>query len=60
MNLEISYAEFGVKPPVVKPVPEFLLEVIEKGIRELILKHYDAIKESDIKYLFPQDLQKIE
>jgi len=55
MNLEISQAQFGVKPPVTKPIPEFLLEVGEKGIRELISKHYDAIKQSDIYQLFPQD-----
>jgi len=55
MNLEISYAGFGVKPPVTKPIPEFLLEVGEDGLRELISKHYDAIKESDIYHLFPQD-----
>ena len=55
MNLEISYAAFGVRPPVTKPIPEFLLEVNETGLRELISKHYDAIKESDIYHLFPQD-----
>jgi hemoglobin len=55
MNLEISYAEFGVRPPVTKPIPEFLIEVGEKGIRELISQHYDLIKQSDIKHLFPQD-----
>ena len=55
MNLEISYAQFGVRPPVVKPIPEFLLEVGEDGLRELISKHYDLIKMSDIYNLFPQD-----
>ncbi|UCM99541.1 globin [Sulfurimonas sp. SWIR-19] len=55
MNLEISQAQFGVRPPVTKPIPEFLLEVGEEGIRELISKHYDAIKQSDISHLFPQD-----
>ncbi len=55
MNLETSYAAFGVKPPVTKPIPEFLLEVGEEGLRELISKHYDAIKQSDIYLLFPQD-----
>ncbi len=55
MNLETSYAAFGVKPPVTKPIPEFLLEVREEGLRELISKHYDAIKESNIYPLFPQD-----
>ncbi len=44
MNLEISQAQFGVRPPVTKPIPEFLLEVGEKGLRELIPKHYDLIQ----------------
>ncbi|WP_457745229.1 globin domain-containing protein [Sulfurimonas sp.] len=60
MNLEISYGEFGVKPPVIKPIPEFLLEVTEEGIRELISKHYDAIKESDIMPLFPKNREEFE
>ena len=55
MNLEISHAQFGVRPPVVKPIPEFLLEVTEEGLRELISKHYDKIKESSIYNIFPQD-----
>ena len=55
MDLEISYAQFGVRPPVEKPLPEFLLEVGEEGLRKLISKHYDAIKKSDIYHLFPQD-----
>ncbi len=55
MNLEISQAQFGVRPPVTKPIPEFLIEVGEEGIRNLISKHYDSIKQSDISYLFPVD-----
>jgi hemoglobin len=55
MNLEISHATFGVRPPVNKPIPEFLLEVGGEGIRELVSKHYDLIKQSDIYHLFPQD-----
>ena len=55
MNLEISYAQFGVRPSVVKPIPEFLLEVGENGLREFIAKHYDLIKMSDIYNLFPQE-----
>ena len=58
MNLEIVYAQFGVRPPVVKPIPEFLLEVGEEGIRTLISKHYDKIKESEIFKIFPQDEQE--
>lgn len=55
MNLEIMQAQFGVRPPVTKPIPEFLLEMGEDAIRKLISDHYDAIKESDIYPLFPQD-----
>jgi hemoglobin len=55
MNLEISHAQFGVRPPVTKPIPEFLIEVGENGIRELISKHYESIKKSEIYTLFPQD-----
>ena len=55
MNLEITYAQFGVRPPVKKPIPEFLIELGEERIRKLISDHYDAIKKSDIYFLFPQD-----
>ena len=60
MDLEISHAQFGVRPPVNKPIPEFLLEVGEEGLRELISNHYDAIKQSDIYHLFPQDDKEFE
>lgn len=55
MNLEITYAQFGVRPPVTKPIAEFYIEMQEEGIRQLISDHYDAIKQSDIYFLFPQD-----
>ncbi len=55
MNLEISQAQFGVRPPVTKPIPEFLLEIGEEGLRELISKHYDSIRTSSIYNIFPQD-----
>jgi len=60
MNLEITYAQFGVRPPVTKPIPEFLIEMGEERIRKLISDHYDAIKESDIYFLFPQDAEEFE
>jgi hemoglobin len=60
MNLEITYAQFGVRPPVSKPIPEFLLEIGEEGLRKLISDHYDAIKNSDIAFLFPQDEAEFE
>ena len=60
MNFEISHAQFGVRPPVVKPIPEFLLEVGEEGLRKLISKHYDEIKKSRIFNIFPQDEKEFE
>ena len=55
MNLEIMQAPFGVRPPVTKPIPEFLIEVGEQGMRDLISKHYDKLRVSSISNLFPQD-----
>ena len=60
MNLDIAHAQFGVRPPVTKPIPEFLIEVGEEGLRELISKHYDKIKESEIFNIFPQDAIEFE
>lgn len=60
MNLEISYAQFGARPPVTKPIPEFLIEVGEEGIRKLIDEHYESIKTSEIAHLFPLDPQDLE
>jgi len=60
MNLELIDAEFGVRPPVTKPIPEFLIEIGEEGLRKLISDHYDLIKESDIAFLFPLDAAEFE
>jgi hemoglobin len=60
MNLTITKTPFGVRPPVQKPIPEFLIEVTEEGIRKLINDHYDSIKKSEISYLFPLDEKEFE
>ena len=60
MNLQIMQAQFGVRPPVTKPIPEFLLEMGEEGIRQMVSDHYDLIKKSDIYEIFPQDPQEFE
>jgi len=60
MNLETTYFPFGIRPPVTKPIPEFLLEVGEDGMRELISKHYDKLRVSEISNLFPQDAEEFE
>ena len=35
MNLQVTQAMFGVRIPVTKPIPEFLIEMGEEGIRKL-------------------------
>ncbi|MDF1875431.1 globin [Sulfurimonas sp. SAG-AH-194-I05] len=60
MNLEITKATFGVRIPVTKPIPEFLLEITEEGIRKLVSNHYDKLKVSDISQLFPLDAKDFE
>ena len=46
---------FGVRVPVTKPIPEFLLEMGEEGIRKLVSDHYDKLEVSKIADLFPLD-----
>ncbi len=53
MNLFTTPAQFGVRPPVIKPNPAFLQELGEEGFRELVSEHYELLKESDISHLFP-------
>jgi hemoglobin len=53
MKLTITEAVFGEKPPVTKPHPGFLHEVGEERFRKLIYDHYNAIKTSEIAFLFP-------
>ena len=60
MNLEITESIFGDRRSVTKPIPEFLIEVQEQGIRELISKHYDALHVSEISNLFPQAKEDLE
>jgi hemoglobin len=55
MNLDITQVMFGVRIPVTKPIPEFLIEVGEDGIRKLVSDHYDKLRVSEISNLFPMD-----
>jgi len=60
MNLDITQVMFGVRVPVTKPIPEFLIEMGEEGIRKLISDHYDQLKVSKISFLFPLDEKEFE
>ena len=55
MNLTITPSRLGDKPPVTKAYPEFYQQVGEARFRKLIADHYELIKESSIKHLFPID-----
>ncbi|WP_418185974.1 globin [Aliarcobacter vitoriensis] len=55
MNYNITQAQFGVRPPVTKPSPRFLEVLQEDGLRQLVSNHYDILRTSQIKDMFPQD-----
>lgn len=60
LKLDITQMMFGVRVPVTKPIPEFLLEMGEEGIRKLISDQYDILRKSEIAHLFPQDEEEFE
>ena len=53
MEFKISQGQLGTRPPVVKPSPKVLEYLGEEGMRKLISDHYDILRQSDIKGLFP-------
>jgi len=50
----LPYIE-GVNSPVVKPNPEFLTDITEQGMRDLLDRFYMGLFESPIKNIFPDD-----
>jgi len=53
MQFTITEAQMGTRPPVTKPDPKVLEFLGEDGMRKLISDHYDLLRQSDIKGLFP-------
>ena len=53
MQFNITPAQLGTRPPVTKPSPEVLNFLGEEGMRKLVSDHYDLLKQSDIRGLFP-------
>lgn len=53
MQFNISQGLVGTRPPVVKPDPKVLQFLGEDGMRNLISSHYDLLRQSNIKGLFP-------
>ena len=60
MELKINSYPVGARPDVSKPYPDFLNELGEEGIRKMVNRHYDLMRESDIKHLFPEDDEEFE
>jgi len=54
MDLSISQYEFGQRPGVTIPTPEFLEKLTEAGIRKMVSDHYDLLSRSEVKHLFPR------
>jgi len=54
MDFSINQYEFGYRPPVTLPSPEFLERLTEKGIRQMVSDHYDLLSKSEIRHLFPR------
>ncbi len=54
MNCIISQFEFGDRPPVTIPSPEFLKLLTEEGMRKLVSDHYDLLSRSKVSHLFPR------
>jgi hemoglobin len=54
MDFSINQYEFGQRPSVTLPSPEFLEKLREEGIRKMVSDHYDLLSQSEIKNLFPR------
>ena len=54
MNFTINIYEFGQRPAVTLPSPQFIQLLTENGIRKMVSDHYDLLSQSEIKHLFPR------
>jgi len=53
MNYTITAHNANFIPPVQKPNPNFLVEVGEEGIRDLLRRLYSCLDTSNIRNIFP-------
>ena len=60
MNLQISDFSFGEKPTVTRPDPAFLEAMGEEGIRNMVSRFYDLLRQSSIKHLFKENEEEFE
>lgn len=55
MEFTISKYIEGTRPDVTLPSTQMLTLLGEEGIRNMVSDHYDLLKVSSVKHLFPQD-----
>ncbi|MDD3323387.1 MAG: globin, partial [Paludibacter sp.] len=55
MEFKITKYNFGERPEVTRPDNEFYKQLGDEGIREMISKHYDLLRESSLKDMFPKE-----
>ena len=60
MNLIVTEVAYGEKPQVTKPHPDFLKFLGEDGLRKAVDEHYELIRNSEIRQLFPMDEDEFE
>jgi len=60
MELKIKAYKFGERPGVTRPSREILNYLGEVGVRKLVDDHYNLLRESEVKDLFPQDMEAFE
>lgn len=60
LHFTITPGQLGQRPPVVLPHPKVLEELGEEGMRKLISDHYNLLKVSSIKELFPSSEEAFE
>lgn len=53
MQYIITPAQIGQRPEVALPNPQILEYLGEEGMRKMISDHYDLLKQSNIRGLFP-------
>ncbi len=55
---EIIEVPFGMRAELMRPIPEFYQSIGENGMRAITDAHYELLKVSDAKHLFPIDDEK--
>lgn len=60
MDFSITTYEYGARPGVTLPPPEFLKKMTEQGIRKMVSDHYDLLSKSEVKHLFPRIEEALE